>query len=250
MFSLEGRVAIVTGAARGNGAAIAAGLARAGAAVALGDLDAAGAEAGAAAIQGAGGRALGGALDVTDEGSAAAFAVRVRGTLGPASILVNNAGVIRRQGIDDPGFAEGWDAMMAVNAAGPAIMVRAVLGQLAETRGAVVGVGSIMSVAAGPSLGAYAASKGAVAQLTRALAHDLAPMGIRVNAVLPGVIDTPMTEATRADPEAIGRFLAHTPMRRTGRPEELVGPVVFLASEAASFVTGALLAVDGGYLAA
>jgi NAD(P)-dependent dehydrogenase (short-subunit alcohol dehydrogenase family) len=107
-----------------------------------------------------------------------------------------------------------------------------------------------MSVTAGPGLAAYAASKGAVLQLTRAMAHDLAPFGIRVNAIAPGVIETPMTEATRANPDAIGRFMAHTPMRRVGRPEELAGPVLFLASDAASYVTGALLPVDGGYLSA
>jgi len=113
-----------------------------------------------------------------------------------------------------------------------------------------VNLASIMSLVAGPGLTAYAASKGAVAQFTKALAQDMAPHGVRVNAILPGVIETPMTEVTRQTPEAIGRFMAHTPMRRVGQPEELVGPVVFLASKAASYVTGALLPVDGGYLTA
>jgi NAD(P)-dependent dehydrogenase (short-subunit alcohol dehydrogenase family) len=97
---------------------------------------------------------------------------------------------------------------------------------------------------------AYAASKGAILQMTKALAHDLAPQGIRVNAIAPGVIETPMTVATRNDPEAIGRFMAHTPLKRPGKPDELVGPVLFLASHMSSYVTGILLPVDGGYLAA
>ncbi|MEY8842743.1 SDR family NAD(P)-dependent oxidoreductase, partial [Cribrihabitans sp. XS_ASV171] len=143
--------------------------------------------------------------------------------------------------IDAAHHAQDWAATFAVNVDGPRNMVAAFLDDLRETRGAVVNLGSIMSLTAGPGLTAYAASKGALAQFTRALAHDLAPHGVRVNAILPGVIDTPMTEATRANPDAIARFMAHTPMGRTGRPEELAGPVIFLASEAASYVTGALL---------
>jgi NAD(P)-dependent dehydrogenase (short-subunit alcohol dehydrogenase family) len=139
---------------------------------------------------------------------------------------------------------------MGVNATGVANMTRAFLDQLKETKGRIVNLGSIMSVTAGPGMTAYAASKGAVAQMTKALAHDLAPDGVRVNAIAPGVIETPMTEATRANPDAIGRFMAHTPMGRPGRAEELVGPALFLASHASSYVTGALLPVDGGYLAA
>ena len=140
--------------------------------------------------------------------------------------------------------------MLRVNTDGPMLMVRAFLAQLRETRGRVVNLCSIMSVSAGPGLAAYAASKGAVLQLTKALAHDLAPDGIRVNAIGPGVIETPMTEVTRGDPEAFGRFMSHTPLKRAGQPEELVGPVLFLASDMSSYVTGAFLPVDGGYLAA
>jgi len=140
--------------------------------------------------------------------------------------------------------------VMSVNSDGPMFLVRAFLDQLRQTKGRIVNLGSIMSVSAGPSLVAYAASKGAVLQMTMALAHDLAPDGIRVNAIAPGVIDTPMTEATRNNPDAIGRFMAHTPLQRTGKPEELVGPILFLASTMSSYVTGVLLPVDGGYLAA
>lgn len=247
---LKGAVAVVTGAAQGNGRAIALGLAAAGARVACCDLQGESVSALAAEITAAGGEALGLTLDVTDAAACAAAAELVAQGLGAAAILVNNAGIIRRTPPDAETFPQDWDAVMRVNATGTMQMIRAFLPQLRSTRGRIINLGSIMSVTAGPGLAAYAASKGAVLQLTKVLAHDLAPDGIRVNAIAPGVIETPMTEVTRADPDAIGRFMAHTPMRRPGRPEELVGPVLFLASEASSYMTGALLPVDGGYLAA
>jgi NAD(P)-dependent dehydrogenase (short-subunit alcohol dehydrogenase family) len=250
MQGFEEKVAVVTGAAQGNGRAIAVALAGAGAAVACCDLQADSLAATVAGITAAGGRALAVALDVTDAAQCAAAAAQVRAALGDAAVLVNNAGIIRRTPLDAETFAADWEAVMAVNATGVMQVSRAFLDQLKATRGSIVNLGSIMSVTAGAGLSAYAASKGAVLQLTRAMAHDLAPFGIRVNAIAPGVIETPMTEATRADPAAIGRFMAHTPMRRVGRPEELAGPVLFLASSAASYVTGALLPVDGGYLSA
>lgn len=250
MDGITGAVAVVTGAAQGNGAAIAKGLAREGARVALADVQIDIAEEVAAAIRNAGGDAVAFPVDVTSMPSVMDFAAAVRTSFGPAEILVNNAGVIRRTPIASATFDEDFQAVMAVNATGVANMTRAFLDQLKETNGRIVNLGSIMSVTAGPGMTAYAASKGAVAQMTKALAHDLAPDGVRVNAIAPGVIETPMTEATRANPDAIGRFMAHTPMGRPGRAEELVGPTLFLASHASSYVTGALLPVDGGYLAA
>lgn len=246
----DGKVAVVTGAAQGNGKAIATALAQAGAAVACCDIQADSLASTVAGITAAGGRAVAVPLDVTDAAGCVAAAERVRAELGDAAILVNNAGIIRRTPLDADSFAADWDAVMAVNTTGVMQVSRAFLDQLKATRGSIVNLGSIMSVTAGPGLSAYAASKGAVLQLTRAMAHDLAPFGIRVNAIAPGVIETPMTEATRANADAIGRFMAHTPMRRVGLPEELAGPVLFLASSAASYVTGALLPVDGGYLSA
>ncbi|MBL6431128.1 MAG: SDR family oxidoreductase [Alphaproteobacteria bacterium] len=250
MIGVSGSVAVVTGAGQGNGRAIALGLARAGARVALCDVDRERAEDTAQAIRAAGGEAFADICDVSDHAAAGAFAARVEGELGAASILVNNAGIIRRQPLDDPGFAEGWDATFRVNVDGTRNMVLAFASQLEATGGRIVNVASIMSQTAGPGIAAYVASKGAIAQFTKALAHEFAPRGVRVNAVAPGVIDTPMTTTTRANEAAIARFMAHTPMARTGQPEELVGPVLFLASDMSSYVTGAILLVDGGYLAA
>ena len=250
MFDLSGRVAVVTGAAQGNGAAIACGLAAAGAHVALADLNEGAVSDVAAKINASGGKATSTALDVTDASATAAWAKKLRETLAPVSILVNNAGIIRRTPLEADSYDDDWAATFAVNVNGARNMVGAFLDHLKEAGGSIINLGSIMSLQAGPSLTAYAASKGAVAQYTKALAQDLAPLGIRVNALLPGVIATPMTTATRENPAAIARFMSHTPMGRVGQPEELVGPVIFLVSDAASYVTGALLPVDGGYLTA
>lgn len=246
---LAQEIAVVTGGAQGNGAAIARGLAGCGAAVAVADVNSAGAEKVAGEIAAAGGTAAGFGLDVTGRAACIEFAAAVEERLGAVSILVNNAGITRRTppGADD--FLVNLDAQLAVNVAGSANMVHALLGQLRRTGGRVVNVASIAAFVAYRGSAAYAASKGAVRQLTKGLAADLAAEGIRVNAIAPGVIATPMTEVTRANPEALGRFLSHTPMGRVGEPEELIGPVVFLVSGLSSYVTGAVLPVDGGYLA-
>ncbi|MGR3376535.1 SDR family NAD(P)-dependent oxidoreductase [Salipiger abyssi] len=251
MQGIKGAVAVVTGAAQGNGRSIALGLAEAGARVVVCDIQAEPCLTVAEEITAAGGEAIALALDVTDRASCENLAQTTQDRFGaPIEILVNNAGIIRRTEPDAESFDTDWDAVIAVNATGAMNMVRACLPQLQQTAGRIVNLASIMSVSAGPGLVAYAASKGAVLQMTKALVHDLSEHGIRVNAVAPGVIETPMTVSTRENPEAIGRFMAHTPMRRPGKPEELVGPVLFLASAASSYVTGALLPVDGGYLSA
>ncbi|MFK5979280.1 MAG: glucose 1-dehydrogenase [Rhizobiaceae bacterium] len=250
MLGVEGEVAVVTGAAQGNGRAIALGLATAGASVLCCDIQKTAVEETVAMISSAGGSALPAVLDVTSSESCSRVAQFVEDKFGPASIVVNNAGIIRRTHAESETFEADWQAVMSVNADGVMLVTRAFIPQLKQTKGRIVNIGSIMSVSAGPGLVAYAASKGAVLQLTKALAHDLAEFGIRVNAIAPGVFETPMTKTTRENPEAIGRFMAHTPLGRAGKPEELVGPVLFLASHASSYVTGSLLPVDGGYLAA
>lgn len=249
MEGITDQVAVVTGAAQGNGRSIALGLADAGARVICCDVQAGKLQALVQEIDEAGGEGLAIELDVTCSAGCLRAAAQVERELGPAAILVNNAGIIRRTPPDAETFAADWDQVMAVNATGAMQVTRAFLPQLRATKGRIVNLASIMSVVAGPAIAAYAASKGAVLQMTKALAHDLAIDGIRVNAIAPGVIETPMTEVTRRNPEAIGRFMSHTPLKRPGKPEELVGPVLFLASTASSYVTGALLPVDGGYLA-
>jgi NAD(P)-dependent dehydrogenase (short-subunit alcohol dehydrogenase family) len=138
---------------------------------------------------------------------------------------------------------------MAVNVDGAFNVTWAFADQLRRTHGTVVNVASINSFTAPAGSGVYPVSKGALAQLTRALAVELAPDGVRVNAIAPGIIATAMAEPTIADPKRLEAFLTHVPMKRVGQPEELVGPTVFLCSDAASYVTGAILAVDGGFLA-
>lgn len=246
---LNGDVAVITGAAQGNGAAIARGLAAAGAAVLLCDMNETGAKAEADRIKAEGGRAEGFALDVTDRAACASFADRAKEVFGNVSILVNNAGITRRTAPHEADFLNHLDAQIAVNLNGTANMVVALLSQLKASGGRVVNIGSIASFVAYRNSASYAASKGGVLQLTKALACDLASEGVRVNGIAPGVIATPMTEGTRANPEAMERFMAHTPMGRVGQPEELVGPVLFLASRLSSYVTGTMLPVDGGYLA-
>jgi NAD(P)-dependent dehydrogenase (short-subunit alcohol dehydrogenase family) len=246
---LAGRIALVTGAGRGNGAAIAHGLAQAGAKVIVTDIDCQLAHDSAETIVKAGGDARGFALDVTDEVGCGKLAEDIALLVGPIRILVNNAGIFLRGNFTAADGRERWSRTMAVNVQGTFNVTMAFVEQLKQTHGTIVNVASTNSFVAPAGSGAYPVSKGAIAQFTRGLAAELAPDGVRVNAIAPGIIATAMTEVTRADPKRLESFLAHVPMKRVGQPEELVGPVVFLCSDAASYVTGAVLPVDGGYLA-
>ncbi|WP_050631138.1 SDR family NAD(P)-dependent oxidoreductase [Bradyrhizobium viridifuturi] len=246
---LAGKRALVTGAAHGNGRAIALGLAAHGADVVVTDIDRAGAEQTAADIRERGRAAWSFDLDVTDVEACYALAQQISRDIGPIAILVNNAGIIIREGIDSPQAQDNWRRVLDVNLTGTFNVTHAFLPALRETRGAIINLGSIASFLGVADTLGYAPSKGGVKLLTQALARELAADGIRVNAIAPGVIETAMTEATRNDPARLAGFVSRTPLGRVGQPEELVGPVVFLASELASYVNGVTMPVDGGFLA-
>ncbi|WP_395026059.1 SDR family NAD(P)-dependent oxidoreductase [Comamonas odontotermitis] len=247
---LSGRVALVTGAGQGNGKAIAKGLAKAGATVIVTDLNEANAKSVVGEIQEAGEKAFAYWLDVTSSAECDALAETVGKEVGDIDILVNNAGVIIREGVDSQKVAANLQRTLDVNVMGTFHPTHAWLPSLRRTRGVIINVGSIASTTGIPNVVGYSPSKGAVKMLTQALAVELAKDGIRVNAIAPGVIETPMTSYTREAPERLDRFMLRTPMARVGQPEELIGPVVFLASSMASYVTGVTLPIDGGFLAA
>jgi NAD(P)-dependent dehydrogenase (short-subunit alcohol dehydrogenase family) len=245
---LKGRIALVTGAGQGNGKAIALGMAQAGARVMIADLNGTTSEATAREIKATGSQSAGFALDVSDRAACLALADRIAKEVGPLEILVNNAGVLFRGALVEAESASHWDRTMSVNVNGPFNVTSAFLPQLRQTRGCIINIGSIQSFIAPPNTAAYSVSKGAVLQLTKALAAELAPHGVRVNGIAPGIIATAMSEVTRSDTAKLEGFLRHVPMGRVGHPEELAGAAVFLASPHASYITGVMLPVDGGFL--
>ena len=242
---LDGRVALITGAGSGIGEAIARAMVEAGARIVAVDIDSAAARRTAGAIDR---QAESFACDVTDVGCDG-LAAAVRSRVGAISILVNNAGIIRRGTVMEPNTREDWDATLAVNLDGPYNMVTAFLDQLRETKGSIINIGSIQSFVALPNSAAYTTSKGGVRLLTKALAIELSPIGVRVNAIGPGFTATPLNAKAREDTAYMANFASRIPLGRIGTPEDIAGPAVFLASDMARYITGVTLPVDGGYLA-
>ena len=250
LFDLSGRVALVTGGNGGIGLGMAEGLAAAGAAVVLAGRNA---EKGGRAVQRiveAGGKAEFVEVDVTSEASCRALVDVAAARHGALDILVNNAGTNIRKPAEQLSAAE-WHTVIDTNLTSAFILTHAVHPHMQRAgRGKVINIGSMMSIFGAPYAPAYAASKGGIVQFTRACATAWAKDNIQVNAVLPGWIDTELTRGARREVAGLHeRVLARTPAGRWGGPDDFAGVAVFLASAASDFVTGAAIAVDGGYSA-
>ncbi len=238
-------VAVVTGAAGGIGAAICRRLAADGFEVACADMREAGAVALAAGLPGARGYGA----DVRDPASVREAAQRIRADLGDPWLLVNAAGVFSIQRLVDLDEA-GWDAIIDTNLKGPYLTCREFMPAMIAARdGCVVNIASTAGVRGGRGRAAYCASKGGLVLLTRSLAIDHGPDGVRVNCVCPGLIDTEMADWIRHDEQAMADFAARTPAGRIGTPADIADAVAYLASPGASYLRGAVLMVDGGVTA-
>ncbi|WP_298456767.1 SDR family oxidoreductase [uncultured Cellulomonas sp.] len=247
LFSLDGRLALVTGSTRGIGNALARGLARAGADVVLHGRDAGLLAAEQAAVADETGRVVHTlAFDVTDRVAAAEALEGFMAEVGVPDILVNNAGVQHRAPINDfPG--DDWDRVVATNLSSAFYVSQPVTRRMAERgSGKVVNIGSVQSMLARATIAPYSATKGGLVMLTKGMAADLAQDNIQVNAISPGYFASEMNRALWEDPEFDGWVRARTPAGRWGDVEELVGALVFLASAASQFVSGQNIFVDGG----
>ncbi|HZS06978.1 MAG TPA: glucose 1-dehydrogenase [Blastocatellia bacterium] len=249
-LSLNERVALVTGASSGIGRAAAIALAGLGASVAINYLrNAEGAEECRRAIEEKGGRATVVQADVSTGEGVRHLVETVRSELGPIDILVNNAGdLIERRSLRD--YPEDlWDRVMNLNAKSALLCAQGVMpGMIERKRGVIINMGSIAgNNGGGPGAGVYAASKAAVRCLTKAMAKELAPYNIRVNCVAPGVIATPYHERFTS-PEMMEGFVNSIPLKRSGTPEEIASVIAFLASDAASYVHGETIEINGGQL--
>ncbi len=248
LFDLKGRVALVTGGNGGIGLGMAQGLAEAGADVVLAGRNAEKAEAALASVAANGGRSRFVAADVTKAAECQALIAATLAAFGRLDILVNNAGTSIRKMPQDFTEAE-WHHVLDTNLTSAFLCSQAVYATMKQAGGGkIINIGSMMSIFGAPYATPYAASKGGIVQMTRALATAWAAERIQVNAVLPGWIDTALTRAARQQVDGLhGRVEARTPAGRWGEPSDLAGVAVFLASAASDFVTGTAIPVDGGF---
>lgn len=249
LFSLGGQVALVTGGNRGIGRGIAEGLAGHGAKVVCAARTRPQIDEAVAAIQAAGGEAWGVEVDMADQASRQKAVASVVERFGQIDILVNNAGMNIREPLEQV-TEEHYDRIMNVNLKGLYFLTQAVTGHMIpRRRGKIINIGSLTTGIALPRISVYASTKGAVGQLTKALAVELGPHNIQVNAICPGFVVTPLTEKLWANPTMRGWGEGRVPLGRLAMPSDMAGTAVFLASPASDYVTGQLIYVDGGYMA-
>jgi 2-hydroxycyclohexanecarboxyl-CoA dehydrogenase len=242
-MSIAGKVAVVTGAGRGIGRAVARRLAQDGAAVAVWELVPERAHETVALIEQAGGRAIACVGDISDDAEIAAAHTRTRAELGPVSILINNAGVAEVCPFPQIS-AEALDRMLRITLRGAFVCAQAVIpDMLAQGWGRIVSISSAAAQGGAKGMAHYAAAKGGIIGLTKALAMEYVGTGITANHIPPGMIDTPLSGRT---PEQTAALAVNTPMKRPGRPEEIAGACAYLVSEDAAYVTGQTLSVNGG----
>ncbi|MGD0498101.1 MAG: glucose 1-dehydrogenase [Bryobacteraceae bacterium] len=251
-MSLQGKVAIVTGSGVGIGRSIAERFAREGASVVLAEVNAASGKAAAEAIRAGGGDCFFSQTDVSCEDDVRRVVDEARRRYGKIDVLCNNAAIMLsdKEARAHELSREAWDRTLAVNLTGYWLCSKYVIPAMLEKRsGSIILVASPTGLLGFPKLTAYSASKGGVFALMRAMAADYGPEGIRVNAIVPGTIDTPMNAKTLSTPENRARFAAMAPLGRLGSPDDLAGIALFLASEDSAYCTGAVFAVDGGQTA-
>lgn len=248
LFSLEGKVALVTGASKGIGRAIALGLAGAGADVALAGRDQAQMEEVASEVRALGRKALPVVADVRVGVEVQTMVARCIEVFERIDILVNNAGTMVKKLLLDM-TEEEWDRVLDTNLKGYFLCAQAVgRAMIKEKKGKIINISSVRNQATFPALGPYSASKGGVTMLTRTLALEWLPYNIRVNEIAPGFVETPMTQYLKKNREEYEWTLKRIPMGRWADPKELVGAAIFLVSEASSYMTGQTIYLDGGWL--
>ncbi len=250
LFDLGGRTALITGSSQGIGYALARGLAQAGSAIVLNGRDEAKLKRSAKALSGEGAKVHSAAFDVTKGEAVAAAIERIEREFAPIDILVNNAGILRRVPIADT-TEQQWREVLDTNLMSAFLLARTVAPRMiSRGAGKVINICSLMSEAGRPTTGSYAAAKGGLKMLTKAMAVEWARHNLQVNGIGPGYILTELTKPLAENQEFSRWLLARTPAGRWGKPEELVGAAVFLASRASDFMNGQILYVDGGILAA
>lgn len=249
LFNLEGKVALVTGAVQGLGQSMALGLGQAGATIVFNGRNADKVKKAQQEYEAKGIIAHGYVFDVTNTEQVNASIDKIESKVGPIDILINNAGVMRKAPLESLGD-DDWQTVLDINLSGPFKVARAVATKMIPRKtGKIININSMMSELGRPTVGAYAAAKGGLKMLTRNMAVEWARHNIQVNGIGPGYHLTAITQPLKDNPTFNDLLMARTPAKRWGTPEDLVGPAIFLSSDASSFVNGHILYVDGGILA-